>query len=56
MFGGLDGVGPLVSGGRVGQLGVVDPHLLADDDALAGWIERGAAVAASLPPKRRTGD
>jgi TfoX/Sxy family transcriptional regulator of competence genes len=29
----------------------VDSAAIADDDALAGWIDAGAAYAASLPPK-----
>ncbi|HEV3001828.1 MAG TPA: TfoX/Sxy family protein [Solirubrobacteraceae bacterium] len=30
---------------------VVDPEGVADDDALAGWVDAGADYAASLPPK-----
>ncbi len=30
---------------------VVDPAVLEDDDALAGWVDRGADRAASMPPK-----
>jgi TfoX/Sxy family transcriptional regulator of competence genes len=33
-----------------GWLGV-DTADVADDGALAGWVERGTAYAASLPPK-----
>ena len=29
----------------------VDAAEVADDEALAAWVERGAAYAASLPPK-----
>ena len=29
----------------------VDAEGLQEDDALAGWVERGAVFAASLPPK-----
>ena len=29
----------------------VAPEDVADDEALARWVERGAAYAASLPPK-----
>ena len=29
----------------------VDAAAVADDEALAPWVERGAAYAASLPPK-----
>jgi hypothetical protein len=30
----------------------VDAATVEDDDALATWVERGAAYARSLPPKR----
>lgn len=30
---------------------LVDPAAIAEDDALAGWIERCSAFAGSLPPK-----
>jgi TfoX/Sxy family transcriptional regulator of competence genes len=30
---------------------IVGPAATADDGALAGWVERGIAFAASLPPK-----
>lgn len=30
---------------------VVDPLGIADDEALAGWVDAGADHAASLPPK-----
>lgn len=30
---------------------VVDSEGIADDDALAGWVDAGADHAASLPPK-----
>lgn len=31
----------------------IDPEGIAEDDDLAGWIERGVAFAAALPPKER---
>ena len=30
---------------------IVDPDTLADDAALADWVDRGADRAASMPPK-----
>ena len=30
---------------------LVDPGVIADDEALAGWVDAGADFAASLPPK-----
>lgn len=30
---------------------VVAPEAIADDEALAGWVDAGADFAASLPPK-----
>jgi hypothetical protein len=29
----------------------IDAAAIADDDALAGWVDAGADHAASLPPK-----
>jgi len=31
----------------------VDPEGTADDESLAGWVEAGADLAASLPPKAK---
>jgi hypothetical protein len=31
----------------------VDATSVADDDALATWVERGASYARSLPPKKK---
>jgi hypothetical protein len=31
---------------------VIDPLALEDDAVLATWVDRGAARAASMPPKR----
>jgi len=43
---------PMEMTGRVmGGFVVVDAEGLAEDDALASWVERGSAYAASLPPK-----
>jgi len=43
---------PMEMSGRVmGGFVVVDAEGLDEDDALAGWVERGSAFAASLPPK-----
>lgn len=48
-----DGVGPMVMGGRTSATWVVVAAALLDDEAaLAAWVERGAAVAGALPPKR----
>lgn len=43
---------PMEMGGRVmGGFVVVGADGLDEDEALAGWVERGSAFAASLPPK-----
>jgi TfoX/Sxy family transcriptional regulator of competence genes len=40
-----------MSGRVMGGFVVVDAEGLDEDDVLASWVERGAAFAASLPPK-----
>ena len=45
-------VRPMELSGRVmGGFVVVDAAGLDEDDALVGWVERGSAFAATLPPK-----
>jgi TfoX/Sxy family transcriptional regulator of competence genes len=45
-------VRPMELSGRVmGGFVVVDAEGLDEDEVLAGWVERGSAFAASLPPK-----
>ena len=48
----VDGVEPMVKGGRTSRGWVhVDPGLVADDAALAEWLDRGVGAArASLSP------
>ncbi len=44
--------GPLRMGDRtMGGFVVVDGEGVAEDDQLGTWVERGVALAASLPPK-----
>jgi hypothetical protein len=50
---GEPGVSRMEMGGRGPMDGWlrVSPDAVADDDALARWVERGVAYARSLPPK-----
>ena len=51
-----DHVAPMVMGGRVSRTWLrVAPAGLSTDEELRAWVARGAAVAASLPPKPRHG-
>jgi len=47
------GAAPFEMGGRGAMDGWlrVDPDAVADEDALARWVDRGLAYARSLPPK-----
>lgn len=47
------GVTPMSMGGRAPMKGwlQVDADVVADDNALAGWVRRGVAYAGSLPAK-----
>jgi TfoX/Sxy family transcriptional regulator of competence genes len=47
------GAEPFEMGGRGGMTGWlrVSTEAVADDDALARWVDRGLAYAGSLPPK-----
>jgi TfoX/Sxy family transcriptional regulator of competence genes len=49
---GEDHVEPMVMSGRTSRTWVrVGEQALADDDALAGWVDRAVAAVRALPPK-----
>jgi TfoX/Sxy family transcriptional regulator of competence genes len=49
----LPGAGPFepMPGRPMGDYIVLPPEIVADDDALDGWLERGIAVGRALKPK-----